>query len=285
MNKTIKVMEGSMAVAHAVKACKTDVIAAYPISPQTHIVEYLSEFSADGILPGKYINVDSEFSAASFVYGSEAMGARSYTASSSQGLLLMTEVLYNIAGCRLPVVMTGVNRTISPPISIQPDHQDTMTLRDTGFIHLHVESIQEAYDAHIQAFKIAENHNVLLPVLVCMDGWILTHAYEPVTIFDAEKVYEFIGGPINPYQKMDPKDENPINYGCYADEDKLMEFKYLIMEAHRNALKVIDDVALQYRKVFGHYAGGVVDTYQTEDAEIILVAMGSVVGTIRCACG
>jgi len=195
----------------------------------------------------------------------------------------MTEVLYNIAGSRLPLVMTGVNRTVSPPISIQPDHQDTMTLRDVGFIQLHVESIQEAYDTHIQAFRIAEDHNVLLPVMVCMDGWILTHAYEPVTIFDDADVYKFVGGPIKPYQKMDPFDEKPVNYGCYADEDKLMEFKYLIMEAHKNAEKVIEDVALEYKETFGHFAGGLIDAYRTEDADVILVGMGSVTGTIRCA--
>lgn len=282
MKKTIKVMEGSMAVANAVRACKTDVIAAYPISPQTHIVEYLSDFAADGRLNGRYVNVDSEFSASSFVYGSEAAGARSYTASSSQGLILMTEVLYNIAGHRLPVVMTGVNRTISPPISILTDHSDTMSLRDTGFIQIHVESIQEAYDAHIQAFKIAEDHNVLLPVMICMDGWVLTHAFEPVTIFDDEDVYNFIGGKIKPYQKLDPS-EPPVNYGVFTDESKLMEFKYMMMKAHENAKTVINNVAEEYKNTFGHYDGGLIDEYMTEDAEVILLGMGSAVGAIRCA--
>lgn len=282
MNKTVKVMEGSMAVAHAIRSCQTDVIAAYPISPQTHIVEYLSDFAADGSLHGKYVNVDSEFSASSFVYGSAAAGARSYTASSSQGLLLMTEVLYNIAGHRLPLVMTGVNRMISPPISILTDHSDTMALRDCGFMQLHVESIQEAYDAHIQAFKIAENHDVLLPMMVCMDGWVLTHAFEPVTLFDDKDIQDFLGGPIKPYQKLDPS-VPPVNYGVFTDEQELMEYKHMMMEAHRRAIKVIDDTAEAYRETFGHYAGGVIDTYMTEDAEIILLAMGSVVGTIRCA--
>ena len=282
MKSTVKVMEGSMAVAHAIRACKTDVIAAYPISPQTHIVEYLSDFAADGSLHGKYVNCDSEFSTSSFVYGAAAAGARSYTASSSQGLILMTEVLYNIAGHRLPVVMTGVNRMISPPISILTDHSDTMTLRDTGFMQLYVESIQEAYDAHIQAFKIAENHNVLLPMMVCMDGWVLTHAFEPVTIFDDGEIYDFIGGPIKPYQKLDPKDP-PVNYGVFTDEEELMEYKYMMMQAHDRAKGVICNVADEFNKRFGHYDGGVIDEYMTDDAEVILLAMGSVVGTIRCA--
>ncbi|MGC2873848.1 pyruvate ferredoxin oxidoreductase [Ihubacter sp. mB4P-1] len=282
MNKTVKVMEGSMAVANAIRSCKTDVIAAYPISPQTHIVEYLSDFAADGSLHGKYVNVDSEFSASSFVYGSAAAGARSYTASSSQGLLLMTEVLYNIAGHRLPLVMTGVNRMISPPISILTDHSDTMALRDCGFMQMHVESIQEAYDAHIQAFKIAENHKVLLPMMICMDGWVLTHAFEPVTLFDDADIQEFLGGPINSYQKLDPA-LPPVNYGVFTDEQELMEYKHAMMCAHENAKEVINEVAEEYREKFGHYYGGVIDTYMTEDADVILLAMGSVVGTIRCA--
>lgn len=282
MGRTVSVLEGSMAVAHAVRSCGTDVIAAYPISPQTHIVEFLAGFAADGSLPGKYVNADSEFSAASIVYGAAAAGARAYTASSSQGLLLMTEVLYNIAGKRLPAVFTGVNRTVSPPISIQPDHQDTMALRDTGFIHLHAESIQEAYDAHIQAFKISEDHRVLLPVIVCIDGWALTHAFQPVTTFDDSDVQAFLGGRIKPYQYLNPKDEDPVTYGGFDDE-KLMEYKYLAAQAQKKAGSVIEDVALDYKEKFGFYNGGLIDTYRTEDAEVILIAMGSAVSAVRIA--
>jgi len=280
MREKISVIEGSMAVAEAVRACDPGVVSAYPISPQTHIVEYISDFVADGSFKGQFVRVDSEFSAASCVCGASAAGARAYTASSSQGLLLMTEVIYNIAGSRLPVVFTGVNRTVSPPISIQPDHQDTMTLRDSGLIQIHVESLQEAYDAHIQAFKIAEDKDVLLPVMICMDGWVLTHAFEPVKRFSDEDVLKFVGR-YKPVQYLDPN--NPITYGAFADEDKLMEFKYLMVQAHQKAKEKIEEVAGAYKEKFGHYDGGLIDKYKTEDAEIILLAMGSVVSTIRVA--
>lgn len=282
MNKKVSVLEGSMAVAEAVRACKTDVIAAYPISPQTHIVEDLSSFAADGRLNGKYICADSEFSAASAVYGASAAGARAYTASSSQGLLLMTEVVYNIAGMRLPVVFSGVNRTVSPPISINNDHQDTMTFRDCGIIQIHAESIQEAYDLHIQAFKIAEDHRILLPVMICMDGWTLTHSFTPVTTFSDEDVQEFIGGSIKPLQCLNPKDEAPISYGVGTDT-LLLEYKYQMFEAMKNAETVIEEVANEYKEKFGFYNGGLVDAYKTEDADVILVAMGSVVSSARVA--
>jgi pyruvate ferredoxin oxidoreductase alpha subunit len=280
MRSKISVMEGSMAVAEAVRACKPDVISAYPISPQTHIVEYISEFAASGRFGGQFVRVDSEFSAASVVHGASAAGARAYTASSSQGLLLMTEVIFNMASTRLPVVFTGVNRTVSAPISIQPDHQDTMTLRDTGLIQIHVESLQEAYDAHIQAFKVAEDKEVLLPVMVCMDGWILTHAFEPVKVFSDQDVFDFVGK-YEPVQWLDPK--NPISYGAFADEDKLMEYKYIMIQAQQKAKEKIERVARDYQERFGHYDGGLVDEYRTDDADIVLVAMGSVVSTIRAA--
>ncbi len=157
------VMEGSMAIAQAVKACRPAVISAYPITPQTHIVENLARMVADGELDAEYVRVDSEFSAASVIGGASATGVRAYTASSSQGLLLMTEVIYYLAGTRLPVVITGANRQVSAPIGLQPEHQDSQSLRDSGLIQLYVESGQEAYDTHIQAFKIAEDHQVLLP--------------------------------------------------------------------------------------------------------------------------
>ncbi len=181
------IMEGSMAVARAVKACRPDVISAYPITPQTHIIEFLAQMVADGELDAEYLRVDSEFSAASVIGGASATGVRAYTASASQGLLLMTEVIYYLAGTRLPVVITGANRQVSAPISLQPDHQDSQSLRDSGLIELYVESAQEAYDTHLQAFKIAEDHRVLLPVMVCMDGYILTHVFEPVTTLTRQR--------------------------------------------------------------------------------------------------
>src|SRR5512139_280966 len=158
----VSVMEGSMAVAKAVKACRPAVISAYPITPQTHIIEFLAQMVANCELDTEYIRADSEFSAASILAGASATGVRTYTASSSQGLLLMTEVIYYLAGTRLPVVITGANRQVSAPIGLQPEHHDSQSLRDSGLIQLYVENGQEAYDAHIQAFKIAEDHQVLL---------------------------------------------------------------------------------------------------------------------------
>lgn len=280
MISNVSVTEGSMAVAKAVKACRPGVISAYPISPQTHIVEHLSKFVAQGELNSQYIRADSEFSAASIIYGASAAGSRAYTASSSQGLALMTEVIFALAGTRLPVVITAANRTLAAPISIQPDHQDAMTHRDTGIIQIYVENIQEVYDTHIQAFKLAEDKDVLLPVMVCMDGWILTHAFEPIETFSDDDVYEYVGD-FKPYQFLDPA--NPLTYGSYANEDRLMEYKYLADQAQSNAKIKIEEIAESYRKRFGHYHGGLIDEYKTEDAEIIFIAMGSLVSTLRVA--
>jgi pyruvate ferredoxin oxidoreductase alpha subunit len=272
------VMEGSMAVTQAVKACRPAVISAYPITPQTHIVEFLAKMVADGELDAEYVLVDSEFSAASVIGGASATGVRAYTASSSQGLLLMTEVIYYLAGTRLPVVITGANRGVSAPISLQPEHHDSQGLRDSGLIQLYVENGQEAYDAHIQAFKIAEDHQVLLPVMVCMDGYILTHVFEPVTTFDQAAIDAFLP-PYEPIHYLSP--ERPMTFGPVADETNALEFHYLMQEAMQNAKKVIEAVAQEYKTTFGHYHGGLIDCYGTQDAEIILVAMGSTVSTLR----
>ncbi len=275
----VSVMEGAVAVAHAVKACRPKVISAYPISPQTHIIEELARLTVNGELQAKYIRVDSEFSAASVVYGASATGVRAYTASASQGLLLMTEVLYAMAGTRLPVVLTGVNRTVSAPITIQPDHQDTMALRDAGVIQIHVESVQEAYATHIQAFKLAEDHDILLPVMVCMDGWILTHSYEPVRLEDQHLIDQFLPQFV-PKFRLDPC--RPLTYGSYAD-DEVMEFRLMQHQAMERAKTKIVAIADEYRRTFGDHFGDLVEPYCCEEAEIILVAMGSVVGTIKDA--
>ncbi len=277
MGKT-EVLEGSEAVAFAVQACRPQVISAYPISPQTHIVEALARMVANGEIDAEYVRVESEFSAASVVSGASAAGSRSYTASSSQGLLLMTEVLYASAGMRLPFVMTAVNRAISAPITIQVDHQDTISLRDTGLIQLYVESSQEAYDSHIAAFKIAEDPRIMLPVLVCMDGWILTHSYERVSLMTQGQVDKFLP-PFRPTNYLDVND--PKTWGSYAEEDVLMEFKYAIQVAMQRAKTRIKDVFLELSKITGRNHGGLVEPYLTHDAEIVLVAMGSMVGTIK----
>ncbi|NNG08399.1 MAG: pyruvate ferredoxin oxidoreductase [Desulfobacteraceae bacterium] len=272
----IKVMEGSEAVAMAVQACRPHVISAYPISPQTHIVEALARLVADGELDAQYVRVESEFSAASVVSGASAAGSRSYTASSSQGLLLMTEVLYASAGMRLPFVITGVNRNISAPISIQVDHQDAISLRDSGLIQIFVESSQEAYDAHIAAFKIAEDTEIMLPVMVCMDGWILTHSYERVETVDKESVDRFLP-PFQPPHFLDV--DNPKTWGSYAEDDMLMEFRFAINQAMQEGKKRIKEIFEELAHMTGRDHGGLIEPYRVEDADVILVVMGSMSGT------
>jgi pyruvate ferredoxin oxidoreductase alpha subunit len=224
--------------------------------------------------------VESEFSAASVVAGASAAGSRSYTASSSQGLLLMAEVLYASAVMRLPFVITGVNRSISAPINIQVDHQDTMSLRDAGIIQFYVESVQEAYDVHLAAFKIAEDAGILLPVMICMDGWVLTHSYERVELVDQEAVDQFLP-PFHPENYLDPAD--PKTWGSYAEAEVMMEFKYAINQAMTAGKPKIKRILDDLSTLTGRENGGLIEAYRTHDAEVILVAMGSVVGTIKDA--
>ena len=274
----IKVVEGSEAVAQAVRACRPEVISAYPISPQTHIVEWLARMQANGEMDAEYVRVESEFSAASVISGSSAAGSRSYTASSSQGLLLMTEVLYCSVGMRLPFVITNVNRAISAPITIQIDQQDSISLRDSGVIQLYVESSQEAYDTHIAAFKIAEDSGILLPVMVCMDGWILTHSYERVDFAEQEKIDSFLP-PFRPLHFLDV--DEPKAWGSYTEENILMEFRYSVQKAMQYGKKRIPEIFSELATITGRDYGGLIEAYRTEDAEVILVAIGSVAGTIK----
>ena len=278
--KKVKVVEGSEAVALAVRACRPHVVSAYPISPQTHIVESLARMVADGDLKAEFIRTESEFSAASVVAGASAAGSRSYTASSSQGLLLMTEVLYASAGMRLPFVITGVNRSISAPINIQCDQQDTMSLRDAGLIQFYVESSQEAYDIHLAAFKIAEDPAIMLPVMVCMDGWVLTHSYERVEFLAQETIDRFLPD-FRPRNYLNPAD--PKTWGSYAEADVLMEFKYAVHQAMEAGKPRIRQILAEVAALTGRDPSGLIESYRTDDAEVVLVALGSVTGTIKDA--
>lgn len=277
VRKTV-VLEGSRGVAEAVRLCRPNVIAAYPITPQTHIVENLSQMVADGLLKAENIRVESEHSAASAVLGASAAGARAYTATTSQGFLLMLEVLYNMAGLRLPVVLTAVNRGISAPLTIHNDIQDSLAARDTGFVQLYAEDNQEALDMHIQAFKIAEDHRVLLPVLIGMDGFILTHSFEPVSLPTQEEVDEFLP-PYKPVFYLTPK--APLTMGTKTDPEFYTEARYMLHKAQQNARQVIVEVAQEFKEKFGRFSGDLIDTYLTEDAEIIFVSMGSLVSNLR----
>ncbi len=270
-------IEGSQAVARAVALCRPEVIAAYPISPQTHIVESLSDLVRVGELaPCEYLMVESEFGAMSACIGSSGAGARSYTATSSQGLLFMAEALFNASGLGLPIVMTLANRAIGAPINIWNDHSDSMSMRDSGWIQLFAESNQEAVDLHIQAFRLAESLSV--PVMVCMDGFVLTHAFEQVDLPSQELVDAFLP-PFVPQQMLDPED--PVTIGAMVGPEAFAEVKYLMHAKQVMALDAIPEIAAEFKEVFGRSSGGLVRPYRCEDAETIVVALGSVLGTIE----
>jgi len=273
-----KVIEGSMAVAEAVKRCRPAVISAYPITPQTHIVEDLAQMVADGQLECEFVNSESEHSAASIVLGASAAGARTFTASSSQGILLMVEVLYNIAGLRLPVVLTCANRAISSPLNIWNDHQDSMACRDTGWIQLYAEDNQEVADMHFQAYRIAEDHRVLLPVMVCMDGFILTHAFEPVEIPEQDEVNKYLPS-YQPVYRLDPA--QPLSLGAFCEPSMYMETRYQLSLALERSKPVIEEAAKEFEAAFGRYSGGLIETYRLDDATEVFVGMGSMMSNVK----
>jgi pyruvate ferredoxin oxidoreductase alpha subunit len=273
-----KVIEGSNAVAEAVKLCEPGVIAAYPITPQTHIIERISEMVADGEMKAKYVNVESEHSAMSVCLGAQATGVRTFTASSSQGLALMHEMLYVVSGMRLPVVMVTANRALSAPLNIWNDWSDSFAERDSGWIQLYCESAQEAFDTVIQAYKIAENSRISLPVMVCIDGFFLSHVYEPVDIADKAKVSKFLpkfSGRVIDF-------ENPVTQGMWAGPEHYQEFKVEQHEAMRWAREVIRETNNEFKEVFGRgYGNGLIETYNMENAKYALVTMGSLAGTAK----
>jgi pyruvate ferredoxin oxidoreductase alpha subunit len=273
----LKQTEGSRAVAEAVALCRPEVICAYPITPQTHIVEGLGEMVKAGQLAGcEYINVESEFAALSVAIGASAAGARSYTATSSQGLLFMAEAVYNAAGLGLPIVMTLGNRAIGAPINIWNDHSDAMSMKDAGWIQLFAETNQEAVDLHIQAFRLAEE--LSCPVMVCVDGFILTHAYERIDVPDQAQVDAFLP-PYEPTQVLDPAD--PVSIGAMVGPDAFTEVRYLAHHRQLMALDLIPRLAAEFKECFGRESGGLVRPYRVEGAETVVVAMGSVNGTIE----
>ena len=273
----LKQTEGSRAVAEAVALCRPQVICAYPITPQTHIVEGLGEIVKAGELANcEFINVESEFAALSLAIGASAAGARTYTATSSQGLLFMAEAVYNAAGLGLPIVMTIGNRAIGAPINIWNDHSDSMSMRDAGWIQLYAETNQEALDLHIQAFRLAEE--LVCPVMVCMDGFILTHAYERVDMPTQRQVDAFLP-PYVPRQVLDPSD--PVSIGALVGPEAFTEVRYLSHHKQLRALGLIPELAAEFKKTFGRESGGLIRTYRSEDAETIVVALGSLNGTVQ----
>jgi pyruvate ferredoxin oxidoreductase alpha subunit len=274
----LKQIEGSRAVAEAVALCRPQVVCAYPITPQTHIVEALAAMVKRGELSAAFRNVESEFAAMSVAIGASAAGARAYTATASQGLLYMSEAVWNAAGLGLPIVMTVANRAIGAPINIWNDHSDAMSQRDAGWIQLYAETNQEAADLHIQAFAIAER--LSLPVMVCMDGFVLTHASERADIPSQEQVDAFLP-PYEPRQVLDPDD--PVSIGAMVGPEAFTEVRYLAYERMRQALAVIPATADAFAQQFGRDSGGLVRPYRLEDAEVVIVALGSVLGTVKDA--
>jgi pyruvate ferredoxin oxidoreductase alpha subunit len=273
----LKQVEGSKAVADAVACCRPEVICAYPISPQTHIVEGLSRLvKAGDLLNCEFVNVESEFAAMSVAIGASAAGARTYTATASQGLLFMVEAVYNASGLGLPIVMTVANRAIGGPINIWNDHSDSMSQRDSGWIQLYAETNQEAADLHVQAFRIAEE--LSLPVMVCMDGFILTHASERVDIPEQEQVDAFLP-PYTPRQVLDP--DEPVSIGAMVGPEAFMEVRYMAHAKTLLALEKIPQVAEDFEKVFQRDSGGLVRPYHCDGAETVVIALGSVLGTIK----
>jgi pyruvate ferredoxin oxidoreductase alpha subunit len=276
----MEIIEGSHAVAEAVRLCRPQVVSAYPITPQTHIVEALAEFVANCQLDAEYITVENELSALSACVGASAAGSRTYSATTSQGLLLMSEVVFNAAGMRLPIVMSIANRAIGAPLSIWNDMQDSISLRDAGWLQFYAEDNQEATDLHFLAYKVAEDPGVQLPAFVCFDGFILSHTYEPIDMLSQEQVDQYLPK-FNPAEKLDAKD--PISFGMYATPDYYMEFRYEMDQAQKRAKDVIAKYGKEFGTIFGRDYSALVEGYQLDDAETAIVAMGSICGTVKDA--
>ncbi|TDA27809.1 MAG: pyruvate ferredoxin oxidoreductase [Archaeoglobi archaeon] len=273
-----KVVRGFYSVAYAVKLCKPNIICAYPITPQTEIVENLALMYANGELENcKYITAESEFAAASILVGASAAGARTFTATCSQGLILMSEVLFNAAGMRLPIVIVNTNRALSAPLSIWNDLQDSMALRDAGIIQVYVENNQEAHDMVPQAYKIAEDKRVRLPFMICMDGYKLTHAYEPVDLLDQNVVDSFLP-PYSPEVYLTTK--KPVAFGCYAPPHIYMEFRVAMQRAMERAKEIMEKVFAEWAEVSGRNWGGHLEVVYP-DSKNFVIAMGSIVGLLR----
>jgi pyruvate ferredoxin oxidoreductase alpha subunit len=272
-------IEGSRAIAQTVALCRPEVVCAYPISPQTHIIEAVGAMVKAGTLaPCEFINVESEFAAMSVAIGASATGARAYTATASQGLLFMMEAVYNAAGLGLPIVMTLANRAIGAPINIWNDHSDAMAVRDSGWIQLFAESNQEAADLHVQAFRLAEELSV--PVMICVDGFILTHAVEGVDLLEQSFVDSFLP-PYEPRQMLDTKD--PVSIGAMVGPEAFEEVRYLAHLRQLDALVRIPEIAREFCESTGRESGGLVRPYRSDDADTVVVAMGSVLGTLKDA--
>ncbi len=273
-------LTGNTAIAYAMKQINPDVCPAYPITPSTAIIEDFSSYVADGAVDTELITVESEHSAMSACIGAAAAGARVMTATSSQGLALMWEMLYIASGMRFPIVLTNVNRALSAPINIHCDHSDSMGARDSGWVQLYSETVQEAYDNLIQAVRIAENEKVLLPIMVCMDGFITSHAIENISLLDDAEVRQFVGEYRPKHHLLDT--DNPITYGAMTLQDTYIEFKHQQSQAIARAKDVAIEVGNEFGRKFGR-TYGLMETYRLDDAEAAIVILNSAAGTTKVA--
>jgi pyruvate ferredoxin oxidoreductase alpha subunit len=275
---TLQLLTGGEAIAHAMRQIDPDVVPVYPITPQTPIIQGFAKFVADGSAHGEIVNVESEHSAMSAAIGSALAGARTITATSSQGLALMAEVVYISAAMRAPIVMALGNRALSGPINIHCDHSDSMLIRDSGVIQLFVENAQEAYDVMVMAPRIAERADVLLPVLVCLDGFTITHSAEPVALLPDEEVERFVGEYEVPNPLLDVA--HPTTQGPFAMPDYYYELRHQQVGAMENALGALEDVAEEFAALSGRRYEAV-ERYRLDGAERAIVAMGSTAGTVK----
>jgi pyruvate ferredoxin oxidoreductase alpha subunit len=290
IQQTTLAMNGDEAVALAVKQSDVDVVAAYPITPQTIIVERFSEYVADGQVKTEFVCTESEHSALTACLAASATGARTFTATASAGLALMHEMLYVTSGCRAPVVMAIANRALSAPINIHCDHSDSMAERDSSWIQIYAENSQETYDSIIQSFRIAEHPNILLPVMVCLDAFVLSHTLENVNVLPDDSVQKFVGTRQFPMVmghegrevafKLDPA--TPLTMGPLDLYDYYFEHKRQQEEAMKNVSKIIKEVCGEYYKISGRqYGNGLIEAYRLEDADVATVCVGSTAGTTK----
>jgi pyruvate ferredoxin oxidoreductase alpha subunit len=267
-------IEVSIAAAEAVALANVDVIAAYPITPQTHVVEHLSEIVAEGRLDAEYVPVESEHSAISACVGAAAAGGRTFTSTASQGLALMHEILFLASTLRLPIVMLVANRTLSAPINIWADHSDVMPERDTGWVQLFAENGQDVFDMTLQAFKLGEDHRVLLPVMINMDGFTLSHVIEPIRMMSQEEADAFLP-PFKPARMLDPKAPRTIGGAALGPQNIVTEVRQRVEEALVRSETILEEIWAEFGDRFGrHYQA--VEAFETDDAEVVLVTMGSV---------
>ena len=273
-------MSGNEAVANAIRQIDPDVVAAFPITPSTEIPQYISKYKADGLISTEFVAVESEHSAMSACIGASAAGARAMTATSSAGMALMYEMLYIAASDRLPIVMAAVNRTLSGPININAEHSDSMGARDSGWIQIYAENAQEAYDNMLMAHRIAEHPDVMLPVMICQDGFITSHSVENILLEDDGAVKAFVGGYDPPHHLLNP--EEPVAVGPYSVSPYVMELKVAQSMAMVRAKEVIRGVSAGFGEAFGR-SYGFFEEYRMEDADLALLIMGSAAGTAKVA--